>query len=116
MAVARGFLRPPGWRMRVRGEKDAEWENEARDEEPRRTRCFATSKGSTSESYDTSGDGIAARPVGWIRPDPRLRHALRKECPVCMAVILQRPEQTGRLRQGGVLSERSSCHTGKRPF
>ena len=45
MAVARGFLRPPGWRMRERGEKDAEWEIEARDKALGRTRCFATSKG-----------------------------------------------------------------------
>ena len=61
MAVARWFLRPPGWRMRVRGEKDAKGETEERNKALGRTRCLVTNEGSSSESYDTLGDGIASR-------------------------------------------------------
>ena len=45
MAVARWFLRLPGWRMRVRVEKDAKREDEARDEALGRTRCVVRIKG-----------------------------------------------------------------------
>ena len=68
MAVARWFLRPPGWRMRVRGEGDAEGETEARNEVPGALGCLTVNEVSLSESYDTPGDGIALRFIGWIRP------------------------------------------------
>ena len=95
MAVARGFLRPPGLRMRVRVEKDTEREDEALT----RTRCVVTSKCSLSESYDTLGDGIAVWMRGWKRPMLTGRGADGvMGCPVTMTVIVRRPEQTGRLR------------------
>ena len=48
---------------------------------------------------DTFGDGIAARPVGWKQPMLTGRGTDHVTgCPVTMLVILQRPEQTVRLR------------------